>query len=130
MKLQSIDHLVLTVSSIEATVKFYQKVLGFEELNFGAGRRAVRCGSQKINLHQAGAELHPHAKSPTAGSGDICLIYAGTIEEITAHLAQYQVKIELGPVRRSGAVGAIESVYIRDPDENLIELSIYVEELD
>ena len=126
MNLNSIDHIVLTVASIDVTVAFYKDVLGFEALTFGEGRQAVRCGSQKINLHEAGAEFLPHAKNPTAGSGDICLIYDESIEKIIEHLAVHQVEIEEGPVVRTGAVGSIESVYIRDPDGNLIELSIYI----
>lgn len=128
MKLNGIDHIVLTVASIEATVSFYSKVLGFEPVTFGGGRRALRCGQQKINLHQVGSELKPHAERPTAGSGDICLVYQGAMQDILSHLDDSNVQIEEGPVPRTGAIGVIESVYIRDPDKNLIELSIYHDE--
>lgn len=126
MKPHCIDHLVLTVASIDATVVFYKDILGFETLSFGEDRQAVCCGSQKINLHEIGAELLPHAKKPTAGSGDICLIYDGSIEKIVAHLAMHQIETEEGPVVRTGAFGNIKSVYIRDLDGNLIELSVYI----
>lgn len=127
INLRGLDHFVLTVASIEQTVAFYRDILGFEEITFGAGRKAVRGGSQKINLHQMGAEICPHAKTPTPGSGDICLVYQGSIEQIVRHLKSHRIVIEEGPVRRTGALGPIQSVYIRDPDNNLIELSVYSE---
>ena len=127
MKPTGIDHLVPTVASIDATVDFYCEILGFEEVCFGAGRKAVRCGNQKINLHQAGSELVPHAAAPTAGSADICLIYSGSLDEIEAAMRKAGVEIEVGPVGRTGACGAIRSIYVRDPDSNLVELSVYSE---
>ena len=125
MKLKGIDHIVLTVASIDKSVEFYCKVLGFDEVNFGGGRKAVQCGSQKINLHQVGAEFLPHAKRPTSGSGDICLVYDNDLVAIIEHIHRCDVEIEEGPVSRTGAIGPINSIYIRDPDFNLIELSIY-----
>lgn len=120
-----LDHLVLTVASIESSVRFYREVLGFEEITFAGGRKAVRMGMQKINLHLSGEEIHPHAEFPTPGSGDLCIIYDGEVDAIMNHLDEAGVAIELGPVNRSGASGPITSVYIRDPDGNLIELCVY-----
>lgn len=125
MKLLGLDHFVLTVASIDATVAFYRDILGFEEITFGGGRKAVRGGHQKINLHQAGAEIEPHALRPTKGSGDICLVYEGEIDAVADWIRASGVEIEEGPVDRTGAMGPIRSVYIRDPDENLVELSVY-----
>lgn len=125
MKLRGIDHIVLTVASIETSVHFYCDILGFEEVTFGGGRKAVKGGSQKINLHRAGHELLPHADLPTPGSGDLCLAYEGDIDAIAESLRKAGVAIEEGPVDRTGAMGPIRSVYIRDPDQNLIELSVY-----
>ena len=120
-----LDHLVLTVADIEATVAFYVRVLGMERLSFGNGRTALRFGRQKINLHQAGREFAPKSRHPMPGSGDLCFLTAATIATWVAHLHVCKVPIEEGPVRRSGALGRIESVYIRDPDGNLIEVSRY-----
>lgn len=125
MKIRGLDHFVLTVSSVEDTVRFYRDILGFEEITFGGGRKAVKVGSQKINLHQAGSEIAPYAEYPTPGSGDICLVYEGDIDAIITHLTVSGIAIEEGPVNRTGAMGPIRSVYIRDPDANLIELSVY-----
>lgn len=125
MKLKGIDHIVLTVASIDKSVEFYCRVLSFEEIKFGTGRKALQCGSQKINLHQVGAEFLPHAKHPTAGSGDICLVYDDDLGSIIDHIKRCEVEIEEGPVPRTGAMGVINSIYIRDPDFNLVELSVY-----
>jgi catechol 2,3-dioxygenase-like lactoylglutathione lyase family enzyme len=92
---------------------------------FGAGRKALVFGKQKINLHQYGGEFEPKAKVPTPGSGDLCFITSVPIADIIVHLSANGVKIIEGPVRRTGAVGPITSVYFRDPDENLIEVSNY-----
>ncbi|WP_417516699.1 VOC family protein [Minwuia sp.] len=121
--IQTVSALVLTVASIDATAEFYQRVLGMRRISFAGGRTALRFGRQKINLHQAGAEVEPKAAHPTPGSGDLCFISDTPMEEITAHLSAGKVPIELGPVRRTGAEGAILSVYVRDPDGNLIEIS-------
>ena len=125
MEFRGLDHFVLTVASIEKTVAFYRDALGFEEVTFGGGRKAVRCGIQKINLHRARAEIAPHALRPTPGSADICLVYEGRIGEIADRLEAAGIAIEEGPVDRTGAMGRIRSVYIRDPDGNLVELSVY-----
>ncbi len=125
IKINAIDHLVLTVKSIEETCEFYTRVLGMEREEFGAGRVALKFGRQKINLHKAGNEFEPKAASPTPGSADLCLITTSTIEEVSAHLIKMNVAIEQGPIARTGAVGPIMSVYFRDPDNNLIEVSNY-----
>ena len=123
MKIDSLDHLVLTVRDIDATVDFYQRVLGMEAVTFGAGRRALAFGRQKINLHPVSAPLKPHAEAPTPGSADLCLLTSTPIPDVVAHLGCIGVIIEEGPVPRTGATGPILSVYFRDPDGNLIEVS-------
>ena len=125
MKARSIDHLVLTCGDVEATVAWYERVLGLEPIVFGEGRRALRLGHTKINLHQAGEELRPHAAVPTPGSADLCFVVEGRIEAVALHLEELGVPIELGPVDRTGARGEMRSVYVRDPDGNLVELSVY-----
>ena len=125
MKIDRIDHFVLTVRSIDATVAFYRDALGMEVVRFGEGRVALAFGEQKINLHQAGAEFEPKAETPTPGSGDFCLITSEPLEAVQAHLEAAGVVIEDGPVPRTGAMGLIESLYFRDPDGNLVEVSRY-----
>jgi catechol 2,3-dioxygenase-like lactoylglutathione lyase family enzyme len=125
MKINRLDHLVLTVASVDATVDFYTRVLGMQEVRFGSGRTALAFGASKINLHQAGNELEPKALRPTPGSADICLIVDDDITEVMAELAAAGIAIEEGPVPRTGATGPIVSCYLRDPDQNLIELSNY-----
>ncbi len=120
-----LDHLVLTVADIDATVAFYTSALGMEVVTFG-NRKALRFGEQKINLHQAGKEFEPKAAHPTPGSGDLCFITKTPIEDVVSHLKALHYPIEVGPVERDGAVGAIRSIYLRDPDFNLIEISNYV----
>lgn len=105
------------------TCAFYHDVLGMEVITFGAGRTALRFGDSKINLHQAGNELAPAAGKPTPGSADICLLSATPLEQVMAQLAGQGVDVELGPVQRSGACGPLRSIYIRDPDANLIEIA-------
>jgi catechol 2,3-dioxygenase-like lactoylglutathione lyase family enzyme len=123
-----LDHLVLTVADIDATTAFYTHVLGMTEQTFRGGRKAVVFGSSKINLHQAGKEFEPKAEHPTPGSADLCFIVGEPLSEVIAHLHACSVLIEEGPVERTGAQGSIVSVYIRDPDHNLIELSNYSNE--
>ncbi|MGP1396778.1 MAG: VOC family protein [Inquilinaceae bacterium] len=118
-----IDHLVLTVASIAATCDFYARVLGMEVVTFDDGRKALRFGVHKINLHETGREFLPRAARPTPGSGDICLIAAVPLETVIAHLERLEVPIEEGPVARSGATGPLRSIYIRDPDGNLVEIA-------
>ena len=125
MKISRVDHFVLTVASVEATCEFYERVLGMKAITFAGGRRALECGANKINLHQAGAEFEPKARMPGTGSGDFCLISEEPLEEVIRHLEKVSVPIEVGPVPKTGAAGAMTSVYIRDPDGNLVEISEY-----
>ncbi len=118
-----IDHFVLTVASIDATCAFYGRVLGMETVTFAGGRKALAFGHQKINLHEVGREFEPKAQRPTSGSGDFCLISDTPLDAIIAHLKAQDVAIELGPVDRTGAMGPLRSVYFRDPDGNLVEVS-------
>jgi catechol 2,3-dioxygenase-like lactoylglutathione lyase family enzyme len=127
MKIDRIDHLVLTVRNIDATCDFYSRVLGMTVITFGAGRKALQFGVQKFNLHESGKEFEPKAASPTPGSADVCLISAVALSEVIANLARCGVDIIEGPVARTGARGSIRSVYFRDPDMNLIEVSTYDE---
>lgn len=126
MKISHLDHLVLTVANIERTCDFYHRVLGFEVVTFLGDRKALAFGQQKINLHQVGKEIDPKALTPTAGSGDLCFIAATPLEEVIKELQAAHVAIEIGPVDRTGATGKIRSVYLRDPDQNLIEISNYI----
>ena len=120
-----IDHLVLTVGDLGTTSAFYARVLGMEPVTFTGGRRALVFGGQKINLHQAGREFEPKARNPTPGSADLCLITRTPLDKVVAHLKACAVAVEEGPVPRTGATGAINSVYFRDPDGNLIEVANY-----
>ena len=123
MKISHLDHLVLTVADIENTCNFYQTVLGFEVITFKGDRKALKFGHQKINLHQLGNEFEPKALQPTPGSADLCFISETPISEVVTHLNQLNIQIEEGPVERTGAMHPMLSVYIRDPDQNLIEIS-------
>ena len=125
MKIDSIDHVVFTVKDINATCEFYSKVLGMETVTFGEGRKALAFGSQKINLQQLGRESTLIAEKPTPGSADICFVTSMSISEIIAHLNSCGVRLVGGPVERDGARGLMMSVYFRDPDMNLIEVSNY-----
>lgn len=123
MKIEQLDHLVLTVRDVEATCAFYARVLGMVPVTFGAGRRALAFGGQKINLHPAAAPISPHADRPTPGSADMCFLAAGPIEDVLAHLKEEGIDVLEGPVARTGATGPLLSVYFRDPDGNLIEVA-------
>ena len=125
MNIQRLDHLVLTVKDIEATVKFYVSVLGMQKEEFGAGRLALKYGNQKINLHQVGKEFEPKADRQTSGSADLCFITDVPLDEAMEHVRSNGIEIIEGPVKRTGAVGPINSFYFRDPDMNLIEVSNY-----
>jgi catechol 2,3-dioxygenase-like lactoylglutathione lyase family enzyme len=114
---------VLTVKDIDATCRFFAKVLGMEVVTFGDHRKALVCGSQRINLHQAGQELEPMAYRPTPGSADLCFLVGDSLENLLAHVQRCGIAIIQGPVRRMGAAGELESVYVRDPDLNLIEVA-------
>jgi catechol 2,3-dioxygenase-like lactoylglutathione lyase family enzyme len=122
---QRLDHLVLTVADIDATVRFYADILGMHKEVFGAGRVALRFGEQKINLHQRGKEFEPKAQRPTPGSADLCFITDWPLAEAMQQVAQHGVEILEGPVARTGATGPIQSFYFRDPDANLIEVANY-----
>ena len=128
MRVERLDHLVLTVADIDASCAFYQRVLGMQVVTFGQGRKALAFGQQKINLHRHSAEFEPKALRPTPGSADLCLIVSTPLMEVMAHLQRCDVAIEEGPVPRTGATGPLLSVYIRDPDRNLIELANLQEE--
>ena len=123
MELDAIDHMVLTVRDIPASVDFYTRVLGMREVIFGEDRRALAFGRNKLNLHQVGREFEPKAAHPAPGAIDLCLLVRTPIAEVLRQLAAQGVPIESGPVERTGARGPILSVYVRDPDGNLIELS-------
>jgi catechol 2,3-dioxygenase-like lactoylglutathione lyase family enzyme len=125
MRVVALDHLVLTVRSIEATCSFYTNVLGMSIVTFAEGRKALACGSQKINLHEQGREFEPKAGQPTPGSADFCLITDSPLQEVIDYLNAQSVCIIQGPVPRTGALGSMQSVYFRDPDGNLVEVSVY-----
>jgi catechol 2,3-dioxygenase-like lactoylglutathione lyase family enzyme len=127
MRIARLDHLVITVADIPVTCAFYARVLGMNVVTFGAGRKALTFGAQKINLHERGKEFEPKAAAPTPGSADLCFIAETPLREVIEHLAACGVAILEGPVERTGATGPISSMYFRDPDENLIEVSNYAE---
>jgi catechol 2,3-dioxygenase-like lactoylglutathione lyase family enzyme len=120
-----IDHLVLTVASLEETCRFYERVLSMRRETIAGLPTALRFGHHKINLHEAGRGFEPKAARPTVGAGDFCLITASPIDAVAAHLSSCGVAIETGPVTRQGAMGLMTSVYFRDPDGNLVEVSAY-----
>ena len=123
MKIERIDHIVLTVADLNKTIDFYTNILGLKIVEFSAGRMALAFGNQKINLHENGKEFEPKASLPTCGSIDLCLITSTQIENVLTELKNKGVEIIEGIVERTGAIGKIRSIYIRDPDKNLIELS-------
>jgi catechol 2,3-dioxygenase-like lactoylglutathione lyase family enzyme len=123
MKIDSLDHLVLTVKDIDVSVSFYSRVLGMDIVTFADGRKALSFGVQKINLHQYRKEFEPKALRPMPGSADLCFITSVPLADVILHLSSCDVAIIEGPVRRTGATGPILSVYFRDPDMNLIEVS-------
>jgi catechol 2,3-dioxygenase-like lactoylglutathione lyase family enzyme len=125
LKISHLDHLVLTVRDVAATCVFYSQVLGMEPITFAGGRRALVFGNQKLNLHSADEPLQPHARQPTPGSADLCFITTTPLEDVLAHLERLGIALCEGPVQRSGACGPITSVYFRDPDGNLLEVSRY-----
>jgi catechol 2,3-dioxygenase-like lactoylglutathione lyase family enzyme len=122
-RIDAIDHLVLTVADIAASCDFYQRVLGAAPFIFGQGRHALQFGQQKINLHQAGNEFEPKAVRPTPGSADLCFLSSAPIPAWLAHLSACGIEVIEGPVARTGAQGPIQSIYLRDPDGNLIEIA-------
>lgn len=128
--IESLDHLVLTVADIEASVAFYCGVLGMERVTFAGGRTALGFGRQKINLHQKGREFEPKALVPLPGSADLCFVAAIPLAQVRARLDAAAIAIAEGPVARTGAVGPITSLYVRDPDGNLVEICRYGAESD
>lgn len=131
MKYKRLDHTVLTVSDVAATVSFYENVLGMDVITFDslqAGRKALRFGDSKINIHEYGNEIPPHAQNPGPGTEHLCFIVDDPIADVEHAIRSAGAVIEEGPVERTGALGTILSVYVRDPDGNLIELSNYLDE--
>ncbi|SDD42621.1 VOC family protein [Pedobacter soli] len=126
MDIKNLDHLVLTVSNLESTCRFYNLALGMEIVEFGENRKALKFGNQKINLHQHGSEIEPKAFKPTPGTADLCFITDFPIRVVMEELKEKCIEIEEGPVERTGANGKIISIYLRDPDMNLIEVSNYL----
>ncbi|OXA50112.1 glyoxalase domain-containing protein 5 [Folsomia candida] len=126
-KVSSFDHLVLTVKNLAESIAFYEKVLGMETIKFGPNgeRTALQFGIQKINLHEVGKEFKPHALVPKAGSGDLCFVSENPLIKWQEHLARLNISVEEGPVPRTGARGRMNSIYVRDPDGNLIEIAYY-----
>ena len=125
-KIERLDHIVLTVADMDATCAFYESALGMKRVEFGEGRVALAFGNQKINLHQAGKEYEPKAIAPAPGSADLCFVAGTPLDEVVDHLKSLNVLIVEGPVARTGALGDMVSIYIRDPDGNLIEVSNYL----
>jgi len=123
MKVGKIDHVVLTVADVEGSIEWYHRALGMEPVTFGKGRRALAFGEQKLNLHRAGREFEPKAAHPTPGSSDLCFVTAVPLDMVIAHLRGVGVAIEAGPVSKVGAQRSLRSVYVRDPDGNLVEIS-------
>ena len=126
MIIDRIDHIVLTCRDVERTCDFYTRVLGMEAVTFSGGRKALAFGNQKFNLHQAGKEFEPKADRPMPGSADFCLITGTPMSEVLEHLQASGVPVLEGPVERTGARGPLLSVYFRDPDLNLVEVSNYL----
>ena len=127
MKIDRIDHIVITAHDVDRTIEFYSKVMGMEPITFAEGRRGLAFGRQKINLHQSGREYEPKALKPTPGSMDLCFITETPLEDVIANLKSHGVVVAQGPVEKTGALGPMMSVYFRDPDGNLIEVSNYGE---
>lgn len=128
MKINSLDHLVLTVASIDRTIAFYDRVLGFEAREFKTGRFALHFGQQKINLHEVGTVVDSNVRHATPGSADLCFLTLTPIQEVIEHLQAQEVQVVQGPVAATGARRKLVSVYFYDPDENLIEVSNEVEQ--
>ena len=123
ISIKTLDHLVITASDLQATVEFYSRVLGMEHVEFGDGLHAMHFGDQKFNIHDRSTDVTPKATDIVPGSEDFCLLTDTPIEEVVAHLRGCDVPIIEGPVTRSGAAGMLNSVYFRDPDGNLVEVS-------
>jgi catechol 2,3-dioxygenase-like lactoylglutathione lyase family enzyme len=126
ISIDRIDHVVITAFDVERSIDFYARVLGMEPITFAGGRRGLAFGRQKINLHQSGREFDPKALKPTPGSLDVCFITETPMDDVIAQLKAAGVVIAEGPVPKTGALGPMSSVYFRDPDGNLIEVSNYM----
>ena len=124
ISIDSLDHLVLTVANIDTTVDFYTEILGME-LSTVDGHKALSFGEQMIKLQQRGHEVNPKAAHPTAGALDFCFITSTSLDEVIRHLSEQKVRIEEGPIERNGAMGKMRSIYVRDPDKNLVQISNY-----
>ena len=127
--LKSIDHIVITTRDLDRCVDFYTRVLGMTLERYGEGRLALKFGGQKFNIHPPGFDAGIKARTPTPGSLDLCFLADRPLDEVIAHLKRHNIAIEEGPVTRTGARFAIRSVYVRDPDENLIEISEPVQKI-
>ena len=129
MKLEKIDHVVITVKNLNKTIDFYTNILGMKLKKFSSSlnnnqiRYAISFGSQKINIHEEKKLLKPNALNPYSGSMDICFISKNKIKDWVYHLKNKGINIEFGPEKKTGALGSILSIYIRDPYFNLIEIS-------
>lgn len=120
--LEHLDHLVLTVANVDATVDFYTEVLGMDLVTF-EGHKGLAFGLQRIDLHHRGHEIQPGAAHPMPGSADLCFLTPAPLDEVLEYLTSQRVHVEQGPVERTGALGRLRSIYVRDPDRNLIEIS-------
>lgn len=120
--LEHLDHLVLTVANVDATIDFYTEVLGMDVVKV-EGHKVLAFGIQRLNIHQRGHEFNPKAAHPTPGSADLCFLTTTSLEDVIAYLTEQKVHIEEGPVERDGAIGKLRSIYLRDPDRNLIEIA-------
>jgi catechol 2,3-dioxygenase-like lactoylglutathione lyase family enzyme len=124
-RVRALDHIVLTVTDIDATCAWYERLLGMSRISFETDRTALTFERQKINLHRAGEEVEPHAARPGPGTADLCFIVADPLADVIEFFQGEEVEIEHGPVEQSGAVGVMDSIYVRDPDGNLIEVASY-----
>jgi catechol 2,3-dioxygenase-like lactoylglutathione lyase family enzyme len=120
-----IDHIVLTTRDLDGCVRFYSEVLGMKLEKFAQGRLALKFGKQKINLHEWGKEFEPRAHVAAPGTLDLCFIASVSLEKIIQRLGEKKIPILEGPVAKTGAQGPMQSVYVRDPDLNLVEISVY-----
>lgn len=125
MNVTTIDHMVVYAGDVETTAAWYERVAGGEVERFAGGRTAVRLGDRKLNLHQSGAEYDPHAATPAVGAADFCLVVEDTVEDVVEHLEAEGETIVEGPVEKTGSRGPMTSVYVRDPDGNLVEFARY-----